>query len=313
MSSPSLSRLFGRPLRIGTRGSPLALTQAHLVAAALAAAHPEAPPAEIVAIKTSGDRITDRPLAEVGGKGLFAKEIEAALHAGDVDCGVHSAKDMETVLPDGLIITAVLPREDPRDALVCPVARTIAELPQGARLGSASARRSALLRSLRPDLRVDLIRGNVGTRLAKVASGEYDATLLAMAGLIRTDSVGEAGPISTDEFLPAAGQGIVAVECRASDEDAIAHLAPINDAPAMEALEAERAVLAVLDGSCQTPIAAHAAREAGELRVRGLLANPDGPGLWRAERRSVDQSPVTLGAAVGAEIKAAAPPGILAA
>ncbi|MYG52388.1 MAG: hydroxymethylbilane synthase [Rhodospirillaceae bacterium] len=302
-----------RPLRIGTRGSPLALAQAHLVSEALAAAHPAAPPADIVPIVTTGDRITDRPLADIGGKGLFAKEIEAALLAGAIDCAVHSAKDLETVLPDGLVIAAVLPREDPRDALICPASRTLEGIPPGARLGTASVRRQALVRALRPDLRIAPIRGNIGTRLDKVANGEFDATLLAMAGLIRAGCTGDAAPLAVDDFLPSAGQGIVAVQCRAGDAAVLGHVAPIDHAETMAALRAERAVLAVLDGSCRTPIAAHAEIRDGRITVRGLVADPGGAGIWRHGERGPAGDPAALGQAVGQALRAAAPPAVLAA
>ncbi len=305
--------LHERALRIGTRGSPLALAQAELVAAALAAAWPAAPPAEIVAMTTTGDRIADRPLADIGGKGLFAKEIEAALLAGAIDCAVHSAKDLETSMPEGLVIAAVLPRADPRDALVAPAARTLAGLPHGARLGTGSARRRALVRALRPDLRIEPVRGNVGTRLGKVASGQFDATLLAMAGLIRAGLAGQAAPLSVDEFLPAAGQGIVAIQCRAGDTAMRERTAPVNDGRTMAALQAERALLAVLDGSCRTPIAAHAEIRDGSLRVRGLVADPGGGGVWRDGAHGPAGDAAALGRAVGQAIRLAVPPAVLAA
>lgn len=316
-ATPLEERPQERPLRIGTRASPLALAQAHLVSGALAAAHPAAPPAEIVPIVTTGDRIADRPLADIGGKGLFAKEIEAALLAGAVDCAVHSAKDLETVLPDGLEIAAVLPREDPRDALICAVSATLAGIPRGARLGTASVRRKALVRALRPDLTIEPIRGNIGTRLGKVARGEFDATLLAMAGLIRAGCVGDAAPLAVDDFLPSAGQGIIAVQCRAGDAATFGHVAPIDHAETMAALRAERAVLAVLDGSCRTPVAAHAEYGGGRMTVRGLVADPGGGGIWRhGETGPISDPPgdaVALGRAVGQALKAAAPPAVLAA
>ncbi len=311
--SGSTAPLEERPLRIGTRGSPLALAQAHLVSGALAAAHPAAPPAEIAPIVTTGDRITDRPLADIGGKGLFAKEIEAALLAGAIDCAVHSAKDLETVLPDGLVIAAVLPREDPRDALICSAARSLESIPRGARLGTASVRRKALVRALRPDLRIAPIRGNIGTRLGKVANGEFDATLLAMAGLIRAGCAGDAAPMSVDDFLPSAGQGIVAVQCRAGDAAVLGHVAPVGHPETMAALRAERAVLAVLDGSCRTPIAAHAEIRGGRMTVRGLVADPGGAGIWRRGESGPAGDPAALGQAVGQALRAAAPPAVLAA
>ena len=313
MSDSTAPPLEERSLRIGTRGSPLALAQAHLVSEALAAAHPDAPPAEILPIVTTGDRISDRPLADIGGKGLFAKEIEAALLAGAIDCAAHSAKDLETRLPDGLTIAAALPREDPRDALICPGARTLDDVPRGARFGTAAARRRALVRTLRPDLNVEPIRGNIGTRLGKVARGEFDATLLAMAGLIRAGRVGDAAPLAVDDFLPSAGQGIVAVQCRSRDTAVLGHVAPINHAETMAALQAERAVLAVLDGSCRTPIAAHAERKRGRMTVRGLVADPDGGGIWCHRETGPADDFLVLGRTVGQALKAAAPPAILAA
>ncbi len=317
MSGSMPPPLQERSLRIGTRGSPLALAQANLVAGALATAHPQAPAADIVPIVTTGDRITDRPLADIGGKGLFAKEIEAALLAGAIDCAVHSAKDLETRLPDGLTIAAVLARGDPRDALICPASRTLSGIPRGARFGTTSARRKALVQALRPDLRIEPIRGNVGTRLGKVANGEFDAILLAMAGLIRAGCAGDAAPLAVEELLPSAGQGTIAVQCRSGDAAVLAYLAPIDHAQTMAALRAERAVLAVLDGSCRTPIAAHAEIRAGRMTVRGLVADPDGGSIWRhRETGPVDEpagDPVALGREVGQALRAAAPPAILAA
>ena len=317
MSGSMAPPLQERSLRIGTRGSPLALTQANLVAGALATAHPQAPAADIVPIVTTGDRITDRPLADIGGKGLFAKEIEAALLAGAIDCAVHSAKDLETRLPDGLTIAAVLPRGDPRDALICPESRTLSGIPRGARFGTTSARRKALVQALRPDLRIEPIRGNIGTRLGKVANGEFDAILLAMAGLIRAGCAGDAAPLAVEEFLPSAGQGTVAVQCRSDDAAVRARLAPIDHAQTMAALRAERAVLAVLDGSCRTPIAAHAEIQAGRMTVRGLVADPDGGSIWQHRETGpmaeLAGDPVALGREVGQALKAAAPAAILAA
>jgi hydroxymethylbilane synthase len=292
------------PLRIGTRGSPLALTQAELVRAALIAAHPElaAPGAvEIVPIRTTGDRIQDRTLAEAGGKGLFTKEIEEALLAGAVDLAVHSAKDMPTWLPQGLAIGAVLPREDPRDALLARMgAAGLASLPQGAVLGTASLRRQAQALLRRPDLKVVPFRGNVETRLRKLAEGQADATLLAVAGLKRLGRADALGAVlEPEEMLPAAGQGIIAIECRVGDARADSLLAPLNDAETAAALLAERAVLAALDGSCRTPIAAFAQRQgADRLRLRALIALPDG------SRSLSDEESGDLGdaAALGAEL-----------
>jgi len=298
------------PLRIGTRGSPLALAQAKEVQQRLAAAHPGLAPAEIAVIRTTGDRVQDRKLEEIGGKGLFTKEIEEALIEDRIDLAVHSMKDMPTLLPPGLIIGCLLPREDPRDALFSPHAATLAALPRGARVGTSALRRQAQILALRPDLQVRLFRGNVGTRLAKLAAGEVDATLLALAGLKRLGLADKATAIlSTEEMLPAVAQGAIGVEIRADDDRIAAILAPLNDAPTAESVTAERACLEVLDGSCRTPIAALAEHEPGGiLRLRALIALPDGSAMQRAERRAPRAQAVDLGRAVGEALRAAAGP-----
>jgi len=254
------------------------LVQAEMVRARLAAAHGLAPDRiEIRTTRTTGDRIQDRALSEAGGKGLFTKEIEEALLAGRIDLAVHSAKDMPTVLPAGLAIVAVLPREDPRDVFISRRSATLRELPHGAVVGTASLRRQALVKHLRPDLAVVNFRGNVETRLRKLDAGEVDATLLALAGLKRLGRAAAATAVlPADEFLPAVGQGIIAIEARANDARTRALLAAIDDRDAATALRCERAFLAVLDGSCRTPIAGHATLHAGALRFRGLIARPDG-------------------------------------
>jgi len=293
-------------LRIGTRGSPLALTQARLVRDGLAAAHGFAP--ERIAleiIKTTGDMIRDRPLAEVGGKGLFTKEIEATLQAGAIDLAVHSAKDMPTVLPDGLAIAAVLPREDARDVFISRRSDSLQNLPKGATVGTASLRRQALVKRLRPDLAVVPMRGNVETRLRKL--DEIDATLLALAGLKRLGLEAAATAVlSVDEFLPAVGQGIIAIETRDGDRRTRALLDAVNHADSAVALAGERAFLAVLDGSCRTPIAGHATIAAGQLHFRGLIAKPDGSASFACERRGAAADAVRLGADAGRELKARA-------
>ena len=301
-------------LRIGTRGSPLALAQAEEVRARLAAAHPGLPPAKIAVIRTTGDRVQDRKLEEIGGKGLFTKEIEEALLDGRIDLAVHSMKDMPTFLPAGLVIGCLLPREDPRDALLARGATTIAGLPRGARVGTSALRRQAQILALRPDLEVGLLRGNVGTRLAKLEAGEVDATLLALAGLKRLGLEGRASAIlSTDEMLPAVAQGAIGIEVREADRRLPELLAPLNDAATEAAVEAERACLAALDGSCRTPIAALAEHEpAGILRLRALIALPDGRALRRAEQRGAAARPVDLGRAVGEALRAAADPELAA-
>jgi hydroxymethylbilane synthase len=297
-------------LRIGTRGSPLALAQAAMVRARLAQAHGLAPERiEVRTIRTTGDAIRDRPLSELGGKGLFTKEIEEALTAGDVDLAVHSAKDMPTVLPEGLIIAAVLPREDPRDVLISRKANSLRALPANAVVGTASLRRQALVKRLRPDLAVVSFRGNVETRLRKLDAGEVDATLLALAGLKRlglADAVTET--LDASEFIPAVGQGIIAIEARENDVATRDLLAAINDADSMTALLTERAFLAVLDGSCRTPIAGHATIAGGRVQFRGLIAKPDGSASFDTAREGPASEGAALGADAGAELKQRAGP-----
>jgi len=292
-------------VRIGTRGSPLALAQAGMVRARLAAAHGlPAEAIELKIIRTTGDAIQDRPLAEVGGKGLFTKEIEEALIAGMIDLAVHSAKDLPTVLPPGLLITAVLPREDPRDVFISRKAKTLRELPLGAKVGTASLRRQAQVKRLRPDLDVVSFRGNVETRLRKLDEGVVDATLLALAGLKRLGLAEAATAVlDTDEFLPAVGQGIIALEARADDARMRALLDRINALDDAIALAAERAFLLVLDGSCRTPIAGHATVQGGRLHFRGLIAKPDGSEAFDCTREGAAADAVELGADAGRELK----------
>jgi hydroxymethylbilane synthase len=295
-------------LRIGTRGSPLALAQARQVRALLAQAHgldPERIALEI--IRTTGDVIRDRPLSEVGGKGLFTKEIEEALIAGTIDLAVHSAKDMPTVLPDDLGIAAALEREDPRDVFISRKAKTLHELPRGAVVGTASLRRQAQVLRLRGDLKVVPFRGNVETRLRKLDAGEVDATLLALAGLKRLGLAEAATAIlPIEEFLPAVGQGIIALETRDGDTRTRGLLAAINHPDSATALQCERAFLAVLDGSCRTPIAGHAIIAGGRLQFRGLVAQPDGSASVETSRVGAVGEAAALGADAGAELKARA-------
>ncbi|WP_404925671.1 hydroxymethylbilane synthase [Mesorhizobium sp. ORM16] len=265
-------------LKIGTRGSPLALAQAQETQARLMAAHGLPQEAfEIVVISTSGDRIQDRPLSEAGGKGLFTKEIEEALLARAVDIAVHSSKDMPTQLPDGLELSAFLPREDARDAFVGKAAKTIADLPRGAKVGSSSLRRQALIRRMRPDLDVVMFRGNVQTRLRKLDEGVAAGTILAHAGLKRL-GLGHVVTdlIPLDIFPPAPGQGAIGIETRIGDGDVEQMLAAIHDLPTGQALACERAFLAALDGSCRTPIAGHAVIDGADLSFAGLIISPDG-------------------------------------
>jgi hydroxymethylbilane synthase len=298
-------------LRIGTRGSPLALAQAHMVRGLLAAAQGVAEDAiEIVVIRTSGDMIQDRPLAEVGGKGLFTKEIEQALLDGRIDLAVHSAKDMVTFLPEGLALTACLAREDVRDVLVSHVAKSVADLPKGATIGTASLRRQAQMLRLRPDLKVVPMRGNVGTRLDKLKRGEADATILALAGMKRLGVAHEATAIlGTDQFLPAVGQGAIAIETRADDEATRRVLDKINHEATLTALIVERAFLAVLDGSCRTPIAGHATIDDGKISFRGLIAKPDGSESFETARTGLIANAAAIGADAAHELKKHGGPG----
>jgi hydroxymethylbilane synthase len=295
-------------LRIGTRGSPLALAQAHEVRRRLAAAHAVDEAAiAITVIKTTGDAIQNRPLVEIGGKGLFTKEIEQALLDGAIDVAVHSAKDIPGFLPDGLALAVCLPREDARDAFISRKAAAFAALAHGAVVGTASPRRQAMVKRLRPDLQVVPLRGNVETRLKKLDAGEVDATLLAMAGLNRLGLAAAAtAPLDLDDFVPAVGQGVIALETRADDASTRDKLAPIGDAAAATALLAERAFLAVLDGSCRTPIAGHARIAAGVVRFRGLIAKPDGSAAFDTERRGDAGEAEALGRDAGRELRARA-------
>ncbi|WP_298963683.1 hydroxymethylbilane synthase [uncultured Roseibium sp.] len=302
------------PLRIGTRGSALALAQAHETRERLMVAHGLGEDAfEIVVIKTSGDKIQHRPLSEVGGKGLFTKEIEEALLDGRIDIAVHSSKDMPTVLPDGLALTAFLPREDVRDAFLSPKAKTLTELPHGAVVGSSSLRRQAMIKRLRPDLEVVMYRGNLQTRLRKLAEGEVDATLLAAAGLRRLGLENEiTSLLGTDEFLPAVGQGAICIESREKDEATLAMLAAIHDQETQYRLDAERAFLAVLDGSCRTPIGGLASIADGVMNFKGVVLKPDGSEMHEATNEGNVSDAVEIGRTAGEALKAKMGPGFLA-
>jgi hydroxymethylbilane synthase len=302
-------------LRIGTRGSPLALAQADETRARLIAAHPHlaAPGSiEICVIKTTGDKEQDRPLSEIGGKGLFTKEIEEALLAGEIDVAVHSMKDVPTFLPPGLVIDCLLPREDPRDVLIATAGTSIATLPQGAVVGSASLRRAAQVKALRPDLSIVPLRGNVETRIAKVQRGDATATLLALAGLKRLHKQNVATAIlSVDEILPAVAQGAIGLETRAGDDRVNALLAPLNDRITQLRVAAERACLAVLDGSCRTPIAAFAELTGDAMRLRALIALPDGSQVHRQDATGTASDAAALGIQIGRKLKEMAGPDFL--
>jgi len=298
-------------LRIGTRGSPLALVQARMARSRLAAAMGVDEDAiELVVIRTTGDTIQDRSLAEEGGRGLFTKEIEEALLDRRVDFAVHSAKDMPTFLPKGLVLAACLEREDPRDVFISRKARALSELPRGASLGTASLRRQAIALRARPDLRVAPLRGNVETRLRKIEAGAADATLLALAGLKRLGLTEHATRImSAEEFLPAVGQGAIGLEARANDTRLRDILARINHADTSSAIECERAFLAALDGSCRTPIAGHATVAADVVQFRGLIARPDGSAAHDIAGTGNRKDAATIGTEAGRELKHRAGPG----
>jgi hydroxymethylbilane synthase len=296
-------------LRLGTRGSPLALAQAVELRARLAAHHPGLA-IETVAIRTSGDKIRDRTLAAAGGKGLFTKELEEALLAGSIDMAVHSLKDMPTVLPAGLAISCHLPREDPRDAFLSPIAASLAALPQGAVVGTASLRRQAQILAARPDLTIVALRGNVETRLRKLREGAVAATILALAGLKRLGLAAEATAIlGTEEMLPAVAQGAIGVETRVGDRATGDLLAPLDDPATGRCIAAERAFLAALDGSCRTPIAALATLDGDALTLDGMVIRPDGSARHQIRRRGPAPDAARIGAAAGATLRAEAGPG----
>lgn len=292
-----------RPLRIGTRGSPLALAQANETRERLALAFDLPFEAfSIVVIKTTGDRVIDRPLKEIGGKGLFTREIEEAMLAGEIDIAVHSMKDMPVEQPAGLLLDTYLPREDVRDAFVSLGAGPLAALPQGAVVGTSSLRRRSQLLARRPDVTVVEFRGNVQTRLKKLADGVAGATFLAMAGLNRLGMVDEVPhvPVPTEDMLPAIAQGAIGIERRAEDHRAAEMLAALHDGPTGQRLAAERAFLAALDGSCETPIGGLAELSGGTLRLRGEILRTDGSEVLQ----DAGDCPIEDGAALGRALAA---------
>lgn len=294
-------------LRIGSRGSKLALRQADMLRATIVAAHPDlaAPEAiEIVVIRTTGDRVTDRPLAEIGGKGLFIKELEEALQDRRIDLAVHSLKDVPALLPTGFALAAHLPRDDARDALISRErVSSLAALPEGASVGTSSPRRRAQLLNLRPDFRIVPLRGNVDTRIAKIADGVADATVLALAGLKRLGRESEASTvISTAEMLPAATQGIIAVEIRDDDARARSLLAAIDHRPTAICASAERALLETLNGDCRTPVAALASLDGNRIALDAMVLSPDGRKCPRIARSSTTSRARELGHEIGAAL-----------
>ncbi|NMG38124.1 hydroxymethylbilane synthase [Chelativorans sp. ZYF759] len=297
-----------RVLKIGTRGSELALAQARETRARLMAAHRlQEDDFEIVVISTSGDRIQDRPLSEVGGKGLFTKEIEEALLTGGIDIAVHSSKDMPTALPEGLELSCFLEREDVRDAFIGRAAAKLEELPERAVVGSSSLRRQALIRRLRPDVEVVMFRGNVQTRLRKLNEGQVGATLLANAGLRRlgmAEVITELLPV--DRFPPAPGQGAICIESRIGDTRVRDMLAPIGHGETEAALSCERAFLAALDGSCRTPIAGHARVEGDRIAFSGMILTPDGAEVHEIEADGGISDAASIGGRAGETVRARA-------
>jgi hydroxymethylbilane synthase len=291
--------------RIGTRGSPLALVQAQEVRARLARAlGAKVEDIALVIIRTSGDTIQDRPLAEAGGKGLFTKEIEEALLDRRVDLAVHSAKDMPTISQPGLMLAACLEREDPRDVFISRKAKSLQDLAQGANLGTGSLRRQAIAKHLRPDLRVTPLRGNVETRLRKLDEGQVDATILALAGMKRLKLTEHATRIMTaEEFLPACGQGAIGIESRSDEARVREALARIDHADTSIAVACERAFLAALDGSCKTPVGGHATVSGDTVEFRGLIARPDGAAAHDIAGHGHRQDAVSIGAEAGRELK----------
>ncbi len=292
-------------LRIATRRSALALWQAEHVAAALRARHP-ALTVELVPLTTQGDRIQDRSLAAIGGKGLFIKELESALEENRADVAVHSMKDVPSEMPQGLLIAAVLPRADARDALITARALSLAQLPRGARLGTSSLRRQAQLLAARGDLRIEPLRGNVDTRLRRLESGELDAIVLACAGLIRLGLEGRiTARLELEISLPAVGQGVIGVECRAADTRSRALVQVLEDGRTRDAVEAERAFAWRLGGSCQSPVAAHARLEGDALTLEGLVAEPDGSRIFRDRLSDRPQAARELGIRLAERVLAA--------
>jgi len=298
---------------IGTRSSPLAMVQTETAAEMLRAAHPElAADGRLVVdpVKTTGDLVLDRPLAEIGGKGLFTKELDRALMDRRIDIAVHSMKDLETWLPDGMAIGCILPRADVRDAFISFKAPTLNELPAGSKVGTASIRRKAQLLYMRPDLDVGVIRGNVQTRLGKLEAGEFDATFLALAGLDRLGQRDVATEIiSPDVFLPACAQGAIGITCRADDTETLAYLAALDDPASHTTVMCERALLDALDGSCRTPVAGLAVIDGDQIGLKGMVFRPDGSEVLETTRTGSLADAEAMGRDAGDELRTRAGPG----
>lgn len=282
-------------IKIGTRKSALALWQAEFIKSELQRLNPSIT-VELVHFNTKGDRILEKPLAEVGGKGLFTAELEAAMHAGDIDIAVHSLKDMPTELPQGLTLGAISKREVPYDALISPQYKTLDKLPEGARIGTSSLRRQAQLLHRRPDLKIEVIRGNVQTRLNKIETEGLDGVILAQAGLKRLGLDHQITQVFTaDEMIPAVGQGALAIECRADDVEMLDMLSLIDDEPTRLAVEGERSFLNQLNGNCQVPMGVHGTIEKGQLTLKALIASTDGKTVYEGELSGPATKSVMLG------------------
>ena len=296
--------MLEKTLKIATRQSPLALWQANYVKDRLQQQYPDLT-VELVPMVTKGDVILDSPLAKIGGKGLFVKELENALLNKEADIAVHSMKDVPMQFPEGLGLAVICQREDPRDAFVSHSYRTFAELPQGAVVGTSSLRRQCQLKALRPDLDIRSLRGNVGTRLSKLDNGDYDAIILASAGLIRLGLADRiASFIDVEQSLPAAGQGAVGIECRTDDMQVQALLAPLADAETTYCVRAERAMNNHLQGGCQVPIGGYAVLQQGQLYLRALVGDIDGSRIIRAEGKSPVENAEVLGVQIAEQLLA---------
>ena len=295
-------------IKIGTRGSPLALAQAYEARDLLVAEYPDLE-VEIVPITTTGDKVQDRPLSEVGGKGVFTKELDDALLGGRIDIAAHSMKDVPTWLPEGIVLACMFEREDVRDVLVSPKFTDFGEMPAGSVIGTTSLRRQSQILAKYPNLKVVIFRGNVQTRLRKLSEGQAEATLLALAGLNRLDRTDVIARIlEPEELLPAVGQGAIGIACRAGDEELTSMLGTLDHAPTSLCVAAERAMLDVLDGSCRTPIAglAELSNNGQSITIKGLVAEADGSEIWQAERTGPVASADDLAREIGVELRAAA-------
>ena len=295
---------MSKTIRIATRKSPLALWQAEEVARQLTHYHPEVR-VELVTMTTQGDIILDTPLAKIGGKGLFVKELETGMLNGDADIAVHSMKDVPMMLPEGLHLSVIMERENPTDAFVSNTVKSIDELPENARVGTCSLRRQTQLKERRPDIQILDLRGNVNTRLAKLDNGDYDAIILASAGLIRLGFEERiAHNISTEQSLPAIGQGAVGIECREDDDEINTLLAPLHHGKTAIRVNAERALNSRLNGGCQVPIGGFAELDGDQVRLRGLFGFPDGSKIFRSEKVGLHEHAYELGIEVAEELLA---------